>query len=146
MRARKQAGFTLLELLITMSITIFGLMGLMASHISLSSAGDQASQTQEAVTLGTQLVEQLRKERVTDMMKALTGSSAAVAPQTILDYLPQTGRNGLQYHRDVKVTQGPSATLWRIRVEVYWSEDNSTGTTAQHRLTFELIRSNLEEL
>jgi hypothetical protein len=98
------------------------------------------------VTLGTEVVEQLRKQRVADMMKALTGSSSAVAPQTIIDYLPQTGRNGLQYHRDIKVTQGPSATLWRIRVEVYWSEDNATGTTAQHRLPFELIRSNQEEL
>ena len=143
---RRQGGFTIIEMLIAMVITIFGLMGLMAMHISLSSGNDLSAQTQEGVTLGTQLVEELRGQRVADLMKSLTGSPTAVPPQTILDYLPQTGRNGLQYHRDVKVTQGPSATLWRLRVEVYWNDDNSTGAATQHRIPFEVIRSNLEQL
>jgi prepilin-type N-terminal cleavage/methylation domain-containing protein len=145
-RRRAEAGFTLLELLVAMAITIFGLMGLMAGHLSLSSASDRATETEEAVTLGQQLVEELRAQRVGDLMKSLTGSSTSTAPQTITDYLPQTGRNGLAYHRDVRITQGPTATLWRIRVEVYWNEDNATGATNQHRLPFEIIRSNLEQL
>jgi type II secretory pathway pseudopilin PulG len=146
MTRKRQGGFTLLEMLISMVITIFGLMGLLAMHTSLSAGTDLAAQTQEGVTVGLQLVEQLRSERVADMMKALTGSSTSALPQTITDYSPQVGRNGLQYHRDVKVTQGPSATLWRVRVEVYWGEDNASGTAAQHRIPFEVIRSNLEQL
>ena len=146
MRRRAQRGFTMLEMLIAMTLTVFGLMGVMAMHLSLSAGSDLATRTEEGVTLGSQLVEQLRGERVTDMMQALTGSAVAVPPQTILDYAPQTGRNGLQYHRDVKITQGPSATLWRIRVEVYWNDDNASASATQHRIPFEVIRSSLEQL
>ena len=45
---RGQRGFTLLELLITLSVTTIGLVGLLSLHLSVSRGNDGASRSAEA--------------------------------------------------------------------------------------------------
>ena len=52
-RARSQRGFTLLELLITLTVTTIGLIGLLSLHLSVARGNDGASRSAEAQQLGT---------------------------------------------------------------------------------------------
>lgn len=141
MRRDTQAGFTMIELLVTLVITVFGMMGLLAAHRSLSQGASQSSHTQEAVAVGTQVMEQLRGTRPTDLGRAVTGQ-AATPPYSNDSYATIAGRTGIQYGVDVAVS--PAATnLWRIRVVVGWDDDDGG---APHSLAFELLRTSREAL
>ena len=143
-KRKSQRGFTLMELLITMVITIFGLMGVMALHISLTQGNDTVNRTQEAVAIGSQALETLREMRPTDMAKALTGSSTATPPYSLTNFTTKLGRNGVSYSVDVSVTaMGATSNLWRIRVVTNWVDD--AGNQA-HALPIELIRTAQEAL
>jgi len=122
---RRQRGFTMLELLITLLVTVFGLMGAMALHSSLTAGNTYASRTQEASAVGAQVMESLRAKRTKELSTALTGSPLSVPPMTRLNYASIAGRNALTYTVDVSVAQF-SSTLWKLRVVVKWT-DESTG-------------------
>ena len=133
-----------MELLVTLIVTAFGLMGVMALHLSMTSGGENAGRNAEAVAVGTQIVESLRAQRPTDMMQTLTGSSVSVPPVDLTGYTTKTGRNGVSYTIDVHVAAvGTSGSLWRVRVEVKWTDDTST---TGHTLPFEVIRTSQEAL
>ena len=139
---RAERGFTLLELLITMVVTVFGLMGIMAAHVAATRGNATAGQTQEAVAIGTQALEYLRSKRTPDMVQALTGSPSAALPIAVSSYETKLGRNGLSYEVGVAVTE-VSASLWRIRVEVRWLED---GSTVPRMIPIEVVRSTQEAM
>lgn len=139
-----QSGFTLMELLVTLAVTVFGLMGMMALHTSMTSGGDVAGRTQEAVAVGTQVLEQLRSDRPDNMMKTLTGSPTSTAPQDIEPFTTILGRNAISYTVDVHVTAVTgAANLWKLRVEVKWTDDNST---VEHSVPFEVLRTSRDAL
>lgn len=141
---KKQRGFTLLELMITLVVTLFGLMGVMAVHLTMTEGSSNAGRNAEAVAVGTQMLESLRAQRPTDMMQTLTGSSTALPPIDLTSYTTKTGRNGVSYTIDVHVAAvGTTTNLWRVRVEVKWTEDTSA---ASHTLPFEVIRTAQEAL
>lgn len=139
-----QSGFTLMELLVTLAVTVFGLMGMMALHTSMSGGADVAGRTQEAVSVGTQVLESLRSARPADMMQTLTGSPASEPPQNIEPFTTILGRNAISYTVDVHVTAVTGASnLWKIRVEVKWTDDNST---VEHSIPFEVLRTSRDAL
>jgi prepilin-type N-terminal cleavage/methylation domain-containing protein len=139
-RARER-GFTLLELLITLVVTTFGLMGTMALHASLTEGATHSGRSQEAVTIGTQVMETLRAARPAELATAVTGSVAA-PPFSNPTYGTMLGRNGLSYSLAVDVT-APTGSLWRIRVEVSWVDDVTGVSTT---FPFELLRTSKEAL
>jgi prepilin-type N-terminal cleavage/methylation domain-containing protein len=150
-RRRQQSGFTMVELLVTLVVTVFGLMGAMALHASLARGNENAGRTNEATAVGTQLVESLRGARSTDMMKTLTGASTTLPPVDLTGYSTVLGRNGMSYRLDVHVAEvSGQPNLWRIRVEVKWTDDNGTSassTSATERMIpFEVIRTMQEAL
>jgi hypothetical protein len=55
------------------------------------------------------------------------------------------GRNGMTYRRRVIITQldSASSSLWRIRVEVGWTDDGATpgNPLFDHTVAVELIRT-----
>jgi prepilin-type N-terminal cleavage/methylation domain-containing protein len=144
LKRNRQRGFTLMELLIAMVVTVFGLMGIMALHISLTQGTDTVNRTQEAVSIGAQVAESLRGQRGTDMAKTLTGSSTALPPYSVTNFMTKLGRNGVSYTVDVQVTaMGASSNLWKIRVVTNWTDDASNQT---HALPIEMIRTAQEAL
>lgn len=146
---RSERGFTLLELLLTLTVTTIGLVGLLALHLSVSRGNDGASRSAEAQQISTTTLESLRAQSTADMMLTLTGNAAAVPPQTVT--LPTVaGRAGMTYTRTVTVTSVPGAStnLWKIRVVTGWTEDGGSAGAAgglyDHFIAVEVIRT-LEE-
>lgn len=154
--ARGQRGFTLLELLITLSVTTIGLIGLLALHLSISRGNDGASRSAEAQQIGTAELEALRAQNYNTLMTTLTGS-----PTTVLPFAPARidaplktvqGRGGMTYRvsRSVSALSGSASSLLRIRVETAWTDDGAAaGANAgqlDHMLPLEVIRTVEESL
>jgi prepilin-type N-terminal cleavage/methylation domain-containing protein len=149
-RARSQRGFTLLELLITLSVTTIGLIGLLSLHLSVVRGNDGASRSAEAQQLGVSRLEALRGMRLTDMMTALTGKPDVVLP-TVPVSTPVKGRGGMTFTvtSSAEVTKA-SNSLIRVRVVTTWAEEGGTfganGGSLDHSLAFEVIRTVEESL
>ncbi len=145
-RHRPQRGFTLLELLITLGVTTIGLVGLLSLHLSIARGNDGASRFSEATQVGNATLESLRSQKITDMLITLTGSAAS-SPPIDVTLATETGRAGITYRKRVVVTalNSASTSLWRIRVEIGWTEDGAAqgadGGTLDHLVAMELIRT-----
>lgn len=139
---RRQGGFTLLELLVTLLISVFGLMAILGLHISLTRGTETNTRVQEAVTVGGQIMERLRAKRPDALAQEVTGSATTSAPYTNATYTTVLGRNGVSYGAGVSVTPFGSSLL-RLRVEISWADD-TTGETRM--LPLELLRTAREAL
>src|SRR5512143_1108493 len=96
---RGQRGFTLLELLITLSVTTIGLVGLLALHQSVVRGNDGASRSAEAQQIGTSEIEALRAMRIDGpdgLLQTLTGSTD-FPPLPNTQSRVQPGRGGVPY-------------------------------------------------
>jgi prepilin-type N-terminal cleavage/methylation domain-containing protein len=146
-----QRGFTLLELLITLSVTTIGLIGLLSLHLSVARGNDGASRSAEAQQIGAGILEGLRAQSATRMMGDLTGDQAAVPP-VVAPVFTVTGRAGMTFTvaRSVTALTGASTNLWKIRVVTSWAEDGGTfgsnGGTLDHSLALEVVRTVEEAL
>ena len=148
---RGRRGFTLLELLITLSVTTIGLIGLLALHLSIARGNDGASRSAEAQQVTVSALEQLRSQARPTLMQTLTGNSLASPPVTAAAYTV-TGRNGMTFSvvRSVVALPAVSTSLWRIRVVTSWAEDGaalgSAGAPLNHSIALEVIRTLEEQL
>lgn len=140
-RRRSQRGFTLLELLITLSITTIGLIGLLALHLSIARGNDGASRAAEAEQFTVTDLEALRAMSVNKMTQTITATPTSTA----------LGRNGLPYHiaRSVTVLNQASSSLLLVRVQTTWTEDGAAfgaGAPLNHSFALEVIRTMEERL
>lgn len=148
---RRQRGFTLLELLITLSVTTIGLIGLLALHLSIARGNDGASRAAEAEQITVTALESLRAQSPTGMMKTLTGNSATLPPVTALPYTV-LGRNNQPYSvtRSVTALTAASPSLWLIRIVTSWGEEGAAiglpGAPLNHTFALEVIRTIEEQL
>ena len=140
-RARER-GFTMVELLVTMTISLFALMGGLAIHASMTSGLSTSAQMSEATVVAVQTMEKLRAKRTLDVAAEITGSTATLAPFARDAYASVIGRNGLTYTVDVAVA-ALSATLWKIRIDVNWQSD---ATGEARSIALELVRASAESL
>lgn len=153
---RREGGFTLLELLMTLGVTTIGLIGLLSLHLSIVRANDGASRAAEATQIGHATLESLRAARTTlDMVELLTGNGADSPPIDVrwcgrtsgVVETTAVGRNGMTYRCRVVVTApAPAApTLWRIRVEIGWTDDGAAQGAQDgrldHLIAVEVIRN-----
>lgn len=139
--SRAQRGFTLMELMVTLVISVFGLLGVLRIHSTLSRSVSETEQVQEALSFGARTLETLRAMRIDDMVAAI--STTGTTPPLSKDaYATTTGRTGTDYQADVAVTEVPgTGGLWRVRVEVSWTEGEDS-----HRLPVEVLRTTREAL
>jgi Tfp pilus assembly protein PilV len=150
-RVRGQRGFTLFELLLTLGVTTLGLVGLLALHVSLARANDGASRGIEASEVGRATLEGLRAQTTPDMMNTLVGSPLAVPPVDVT-LANVVGRANMAYRRRVVIVALPGAAtaVWRIRVEVGWTEEGavqgSDGGRHDHLIAVELLRTREDAL
>ena len=150
-RAGGERGFTLLELLITLSVTTIGLIGLLSLHLSVARGNDGASRSAEAQQIGAGILEGLRSQSATQMMQTLTGNANSQPPVTA-PVVTATGRANMTFtvQRSVTALTGASSNLWKIRVVTSWTEDGGTagaiGGQLDHSLALEVIRTVEEAL
>jgi len=139
---RGQRGFTLLELLITLSVTTIGLIGLLSLHLSIARGNDCASRSAEAEQITATNLETLRAQDITTMLNAITAQPTLTA----------TGRNGLTYSvtRTSSVLTSASTSLVLVRVVTSLTEDGATAGTnggqLDHAIALEVIRTMEEKL
>ena len=159
-RVGREGGFTLLELLMTLGVTTVGLVGLLSLHLSIARSNDGASRAAEAAQIGNAVLESLRAARTPDMMAMLTGNPNDPPPIDLpfcrrnagTIEATATGRNGMTYRcRVVVVELTPSSMiLWRIRVEIGWTEDGAAqgaqGGALDHLIAVEVLRTKEEAL
>lgn len=144
-------GFTLLELLITLSVTTIGLIGLLALHLSIARGNDGASRAAEAEQITAAALEDLRAQSPRTMMNTLTGNPLLLPPATATA-ITVKGRNGLPYSvtRSVTVLTTTSSSLWLVRVSTSWGEAGaaigSAGDPLTHTIALEVIRTIEEQL
>jgi type II secretory pathway pseudopilin PulG len=153
---RREGGFTLLELLVTLGVTTIGLIGLLSLHLSLVRGNEGASRATEATQLGHATLESLRAARTLgDLAELLTGNPADAPPIDVPwcrrnnNVVEPTapGRGGMTYRCRVVLTDAAPglAGLWRIRVEIGWTDDGAApgaqGGILDHLIAVEVIRT-----
>ncbi len=147
-RRRRQRGFTLLELLVTMGITIIGLLGLMSLYVVTARSNALGAHSGEAVAVAEATVEEIRGTPIADLL------AAHAAPSLPLDVSLDTvaGRAGMTFNRRVQVIEltAVSPNLVKIRVDVTWTDAGATagaeGGIYDHQVSLELIRTASEAL
>lgn len=139
----------------TLGVTTVGLVGLLSLHLSIARSNDGASRAAEATQLGNTVLESLRAARKPDMVAMLTGNANDPAPIDLqfcrrnegTVETTATGRNGMTYRCRVVVVEltASSLILWRIRVEIGWTEDGAAqgaqGGVLDHLIAVEVIRT-----
>jgi prepilin-type N-terminal cleavage/methylation domain-containing protein len=144
-----QRGFTLLELLITLSVTTIGLVGLLSLHLSVARGNDGASRSAEAQQMCVSELESLRAMDYSGLQNALAGPPNGF-PRTRIT--TQQGRNGFAFTVTSTLTDLPtvSSGLLKIRVVTTWAEEGAAfagGNGAfDHSLALEVIRTMQEAL
>jgi prepilin-type N-terminal cleavage/methylation domain-containing protein len=148
-RACGQRGFTLLELLITLSVTTIGLVGLLSLHLSIVRGNDGASRSAEAQQLAVNEIESLRSLTPTVLMATLA-TNLTVLPPILQRVRPVVGRAGMSFTVTTTVSPIPDllVRLFKIRTVVSWTENGgvtgSNGGQLDHAVALELVRTRQE--
>jgi prepilin-type N-terminal cleavage/methylation domain-containing protein len=148
----RQRGFTLLELLITLSVTTIGLVGLLALHLSIARGNDGASRSAEAQQIAVSELESLRSQSTAAMMTTLTGNPLLILPMAAPKVRTVVGRSGMTFTVTSIVSALPlaAASLIKIRTVVSWTEDGAAtganGGQLDHAIPLEVVRTVQEVL
>lgn len=147
-RRRHQHGFTLVELLVTMAITVIGLMGLMSLYVVTARSNSLGAHSGEAVAVAEATVEEIRGSAVDELL----ATYGAIALPLDVNLNTVAGRAGTTFSRRVQVTEltAASTNLVKIRVDVTWTDGGAAagaeGGIYDHRISLELIRTASEAL
>jgi prepilin-type N-terminal cleavage/methylation domain-containing protein len=146
-RRSQQGGFTLVELLVTLTVTVIGLAGMLSLFNANSRNSAISSRTAHAATAAQETIEELRGIPVA----TLTTLYGAL-PIEDADLDPIDGPAGLVLNRRMSFSSLPVASgdLFLLRVEVYWTDDGATPGSDDgrydHTVALELVRTRQEAL
>lgn len=135
---RGEQGFTVIELLIALSVSLIGLAGLLSLSTAITAGTRSSIRATEATALAESVLEELRREPMTDIVTAF-------GPVPIAVQLPNVaGRNDLLFGRKLSVEQLPTEQdLIRMRVEVTWNDTPAAPLgdgSDDHRILLEVLR------
>jgi prepilin-type N-terminal cleavage/methylation domain-containing protein len=145
-RARDQHGFTMIEILATLAVTLIGLGGLLTLHHVISEGTASSSQMAEASSIAEEALEEVRQLRFT----ALETRFGAVPIEVDLE--PASGRNERVYERHllVETLAAVSADIFRVRIEVTWTEAGAAAGSDDgahdHTFVLETFRTRQEAM
>jgi prepilin-type N-terminal cleavage/methylation domain-containing protein len=145
---RRQRGFTLVELLVTLGVTVIGLLGLLSLYTVTARANALGAHSGEAVAIAEATVEEVRNTALGDLL----ASNGATALPLDLPLDTVAGRAGTTFNRRMQVTEltATSPNLVKIRIEVTWTDAHAAagaqGGIYDHRVSLELIRTASEAL
>jgi type IV pilus modification protein PilV len=130
---RSERGFTMMEILVSLLITIIGLAGVLMMQANAVKGNRQSEQFTYASNLAEQVMEDARS---TAMSKLLAGAT----------YPSQTYK-GVTYAIALTATEVTvGSNLVRVRAAVTYSEDGDTSTDDDRTASFEMIRTKTESL
>lgn len=140
-RDRRQSGFSLIEILVALTVTILGLTGLMSLYTTTVQGNSRAARTVMASTVAQQTMEELRSLPVEAPVNPYEGPTLAglVGGIPASDVaLADVTQGNMLYKRKVSVAE-PLADLLLVRVEVSWTDEGAADTTADSRLKHSIV-------
>ena len=150
---RRQRGFTMVELLVVMGVSLFGLAGLMSVYTSASRANSSVGYSAEAIDVCERTMEEFRSTSIANIEGRVEYGVITPAGWGPVDHHEgdATGRNGVIFSRKVSAQEtAASAGLVRIEVDVSWSDNGDDPDVAPastvHNVTLEMIRTRVESL
>lgn len=155
-RSQAQAGFSLVEILVALTITVIGLVGLMSLHAAMIRGNREDVRFADATTLAQRALEELRALPIVDNDPSSIGPDNIQArfgnlPIADVIYDKTVSDSGVTYLLRLSATP-ISGTLVRLGMRVEWlanGEDPEGATVApeeRHSISVEMIRSTLEML
>ena len=123
-RKIREDGFTLLEVIIAMSILTFGLLAVASMQTMAIRGNDNASRITEATTLAQDRLEKILALRYTNT--AISDGEPAVGTSTTHTVATPSGFTSLRYTVDVN---NPVQNAKLIRVRIEWQYKGATKWT-----------------
>ena len=144
-RGRGEAGFTLLELLITLAVMVIGMTGILGLQLATTRANQGASQTAEGVTIAQRTLEEARSKTLAQLL-ADHDDDGALPIDHDFDAQTVTGRTTTYLRRITVEATEASDDLLRVRVEVTWADDGAAIGDPDHThvVSVELLRTRQE--
>ncbi len=147
-----EKGFTLMELLIVMGISLFGLAGLMSVYTSTAGANLNVGLSAEAIDVCEQTMEGFRSMSIPDIEAVVEYGAITTGGWGPVDHADGNvlGRNDAVFARKISATEiAGSPGLVRLRVEVQWLDDGGDPSLLpgeEHSVALEMVRTRLEAL
>ncbi|WP_428261892.1 type IV pilus modification PilV family protein [Haliangium sp.] len=156
-RHSHQAGFSLIEIIIAMAVSLIGLAGLMSLYTTNSKANQRVTRTVEATALAQRSLEELRSIPVAPPSPSYDGPTLETnfgIPVVDAPLPDVVGHANTTFQRRVTIqplapTSAPTPTLFRIRMVVRWSDDGAaigTDPLRDHTVALETIRTRQDKL
>lgn len=123
---RRDAGFTLLEVMAALSIFLVGIVSVLA----LLSTGTRLHQDSRAMAIAADAAEEILL-RATSELSELASAEGAALPE-LATAQPVPGRPGLSYQW--RVITAPEGGLYRLLVEVSWQQGGKRRTQQLERV------------
>ena len=140
-RGNSQAGFTMVELMVTMAVSVIGVAGVLALQLATIKTNAGAAQSAEAVGIAGRTIEEARGLSLAALLAELDDDGALPIDHDF-DGATVIGRTTTYRRRIVVEALDDRANLLRVRVEVTWTDDRA----APHLAALELLRTRQEAL
>ena len=143
---RHQRGFTLIEIMVTLAVSLVGLAGLMTLHHVVSQGTGSAARMAEASGIAETALEEVRQLAYT-RIETLFG-----APPIDAELEEAAGKGNRVYGRRLLIEplDQVSADLFRVRVEVTWTDDGAAAGADDgahdHTFVLETFRTRQEAM
>ena len=145
-RASDQHGFTLIEILATLAVTLIGLGGLLTLHHVISEGTGGSSRMAEASSIAEESLEEVRQLRFT----VLETRFGAVPIDADLEQISGRGERVYDRRLLVEPLTGVSADLFRVRIEVTWTDGGAAAGSDDgahdHTFVLETFRTRQEAM
>ena len=138
---RVQQGFTLIELMVTLVVTMFGMVALLHLNLTMTRANQSNGHHLEGGTFAEEAMEEIRGLTSAELV-AQYGSLPIDRDMGVV-----LGRNDQEFRRRLLAVQVMAAPtpLVRLRVEVSWTDDGAEpgadNGIHDHQIALELLRT-----
>jgi prepilin-type N-terminal cleavage/methylation domain-containing protein len=145
-RPTAERGFTVIEVLVTLAVTLVGLAGLMTLHHVVSGGTGSAGRMAEASGIAESALEEVRQ------LAFATIEAQFGAPPFDVELEQAAGKGERVYDRRLIIDplDEVSADLFRVRIEVSWTDDGAAAGSDDgahdHTFVLETFRTRQEAL
>jgi Tfp pilus assembly protein PilV len=134
----------MIELLITLGVSVIGVMGVLSLQLATLRANQGAGDSAEAVTIAKRTLEEARSKSLDEMYVDYEDATFPI----VYDWDGQTviGRTAT-YLRQITIEETElGSDILRMRVEVYWADEGGdiNDINTRRQTSFELLRTRQE--